>query len=374
MVPFNVRTALALGVALMATETLSQTPPATFQPYVVGLPHATTIATAPNRPGQLYVTLQGGQVRVVQKGKVSPAPFLDIRSLTVEDGERGLLGLVFDPQYAKNRRLYVHYTDRNGNTVLARYTATSDFSRTDPKSAKVLFTAKQPFPNHNGGQLAFGPDGFLYLGLGDGGAAGDPENNAQNLASPLGKLLRFDVRGNAATPAARNPFLDRNGANPHIWAYGLRNPWRFSFDRQSGDLIIADVGQDSKEEIDRQPKASKGGENYGWRFREGDQCYEPVEKCPTSGLVEPVLTYGHDEGSSTTGGYVYRGKNVPALKGQYVFGDFLSGIVWAAPMNGRTWNKIVLGIVQNPATFGEDEDGELYVAEYGTGQILKLGR
>ena len=374
MTSSSVRAALT-GAALLTTLALAQgTPQMRFTPYASGLPQVTTLTHAGDGSGRLYATLQGGQIRVIQKGAVRTAPFLDLSALTRAGGERGLLGLTFDPKYKTNRRLYVHYTDRNGDTVLARYAATADFSRADPNSAKVLFTAKQPYANHNGGQLAFGPDGFLYLGLGDGGSGGDPQNNGQNLGSPLGKILRFDVSGDDAKPAPGNPFLNRQGANPHIWAYGLRNPWRFSFDRQTGDLIIADVGQNAFEEVNRQPRNSKGGENYGWRTREGRTCFEPRSGCRTQGLTEPVLVYGRQEGQSITGGYVYRGQAIPALKGQYVFADFGTGTVWAARMTGTTWNKTSLGKVENPSTFGEDEDGELYVAEYGSGRVLKLGR
>ncbi|SMB88893.1 PQQ-dependent sugar dehydrogenase [Deinococcus hopiensis] len=342
-----------------------------FTTYATALPQVTTITHGGDGSGRLYVTLQGGQVRLLEGGKVRAQPFLDVSRLTSAGGERGLLGLAFDPGYKQNRRLYVHYTDRNGDTVLARYTATADFSRADAGSAKIMFTTKQPYANHNGGQLGFGPDGFLYMALGDGGSGGDPQNNGQNLGTPLGKLLRFDVRGDAARPAPGNPFLNRQGANPNIWAYGLRNPWRFSFDRATGDMIIADVGQNTLEEVNRQPRSSKGGENYGWRVREGDRCFEPAQDCRTAGLVEPVLVYGRSEGQSITGGYVYRGAAIPALKGQYVFADFASGTVWAAPVD--TWKAAKIGSVQNPSTFGEGEDGELYVAEYGSGQILKLG-
>ncbi|WP_216328462.1 PQQ-dependent sugar dehydrogenase [Deinococcus aestuarii] len=368
--------ALALA-ALLATVACAQntaSPQVRFTPFVSGLEQVTTLTHAGDGSGRMYATEQAGLVRVIEGGRLRDQPFLDVQGLTSAGGERGLLGLAFDPAYKTNRRLYVHYTDREGDTVLARYTATPDFSRADPQSARVLFTAEQPYANHNGGQIAFGPDGFLYLGLGDGGSGGDPLDNGQNLASPLGKILRFDVGGDAARPAPGNPFLTRAGANPNIWAYGLRNPWRFSFDRVSGDLIIADVGQNEFEEVDRQPRASRGGENYGWRVREGRSCFNPPNGCRTEGLTDPVLQYGRTEGQSITGGYVYRGNAVPALKGRYVFGDFGSGNVWAAPTAGQNWNKVRIGQVQNPSAFGEDEAGELYVVEYGSGRVLRLSR
>lgn len=367
--------AAGLAALLLAPVAAQPTLAVRFRPYVSGLRAVTTLTHAGDGSGRLYAAQQGGQVRVIEAGgRVRPQPWLDLSALTRAGGERGLLGLAFDPAYRQNRRVYVHYTDRDGNTVLARYLAAPDFTRADPASARVLFAAQQPYANHNGGQLAFGPDGFLYLGLGDGGSGGDPQGNAQNLGTPLGKLLRFDVSGAQARPAAGNPFVSRAGANPYIWAYGLRNPWRFSFDRASGDLIIADVGQNTWEEINRQPRGSPGGENYGWNVREGRACFEPPQGCRTQGLTEPVLVYGRGEGQSVTGGYVYRGQAIPALKGQYVFADFGSGAVWAAPASGASWTKVRLGSVQNPSTFGEDEAGELYVAEYGSGRVLRLGR
>jgi glucose/arabinose dehydrogenase len=377
MSPATLRAALALSATLLVSSGGAQnaaTPAVKFTPFVSGLRQITTLTHAGDGSGRMYATQQDGRIRVIQGGQVRAQPFLDLGNLTRAGGERGLLGLAFDPRYKQNRRLYVHYTDRDGNTVLARYTATADFTRADPASAKTLFTAEQPYANHNGGQLAFGPDGFLYLGLGDGGSAGDPQGNGQKLSTPLGKLLRFDVSGEGAKPAAGNPFLNRAGANPNIWAYGLRNPWRFSFDRQGGDLIIADVGQNEFEEVSRQPRSSKGGENYGWDVREGRSCFESPGGCRTQGLVEPVLVYGRTEGQSITGGYVYRGSAIPALKGRYVFADFGNGNVWAATTSGQSWSKVRLGSVENPSTFGEDESGELYVAEYGSGRVLKLGR
>ncbi len=365
----------AAALTLLLASAEAQTAPAVkLTPFVSGLEQVTALTHAGDGSNRLYAAQQDGRIRVIAGGKVQPNLFLDLQKRTSAGGERGLLGLAFDPAYKTNRRVYVHYTDLNGDTVLARYTATTDFSRADPASARTLFTAKQPYSNHNGGQLAFGPDKFLYLGLGDGGSGGDPQNNGQNLTSPLGKILRFDVRGDAAKPAPGNPFASRKGANPYIWAYGLRNPWRFSFDRTSGDLIIADVGQNEQEEVDRQPRASKGGENYGWKIREGTQCFDPPGNCTNTNLKPPVLVYGRNEGQSITGGYVYRGNAIPALKGQYVFADFASGTLWAAPASGSSWKKAQIGRVGSPSTFGEDEKGELYVAEYGTGRILKFSK
>lgn len=300
---------------------------------------------------------------------MQPGVFLDLHRLTRAGGERGLLGLASNPQHRQNGRLYVHYTDLNGDTVLARYTARAD--NADPASAKVLLQVKQPYANHNGGQLAFGPDGFLYLGLGDGGSGGDPQNNSQNLNTLLGKILRLDVRGDALKAAPNNPLAGCQNARPAIWAYGLRNPWRFSFDRQTGDLWIADVGQHKTEEVNRQPAASKGGENYGWRLKEGRACHDPETNCDKAGLVDPVVQYDHGQGQRVTGGYVYRGAAIPALKGQYLYADFVTGRLWGARQNGG-WQATQLGQVRNPSAFGEDESGELYVAEYG-GRVLRIG-
>lgn len=345
------------------------TPALRFTPVATGLSQITTLTPAGDGSGRLFVTEQDGQIRFLKGGQLQPGTFLDLRRLTRAGGERGLLGLAFDPKYKQNGRLYVHYTDLNGDTVLARYTARGD--RADPASARVLLQVKQPYANHNGGQLAFGPDGFLYLGLGDGGSGGDPQNNGQNLNTLLGKLLRLDVRGDTLKAAPNNPFAGRQGARPEIWAYGLRNPWRFSFDRQTGDLWIADVGQNKIEEVNRQPAASRGGENYGWRLKEGRACFDPETNCDQAGLVDPVVQYDHSEGQSVTGGYMYRGAAIPALKGQYLYADFVTGRLWGARQNGGRWQATPLGQVQNPSAFGEDERGELYVAEYG-GRVLKI--
>jgi glucose/arabinose dehydrogenase len=268
----------------------------------------------------------------------------------------------------------VNYTDREGDTVIARYTARGNTA--DPKSAAVLLKIDQPYANHNGGQLAFGPDGYLYIATGDGGSGGDPQNNGQNLGTLLGKLLRIDVSGDKYTVPKDNPFVNRSGARPEIWAYGLRNPWRFSFDRRTGDLFVADVGQNQFEEVNFQPRASKGGENYGWRLKEAANCYEPATNCARGTLVDPIAAYDHSKGNSITGGYVYRGKALPDLVGRYVYGDFGSGRLWTATRgsNGRWTARELLDTNQVISTFGEDEDGELYLADYGSGTLLRFGR
>lgn len=321
---------------------------------------------------RLFVVEQAGLIRILKGGQVLAQPFLDVRSLTRAGGERGLLGLAFDPNFKSNRRFYVNYTDVNGTSIIARYTATGD--RADANSATVLLRVEQPYANHNGGGLAFGPDGMLYAGLGDGGSGGDPQNNGQKLDTLLGKLLRLDVRGDRVAVPQDNPFANRSGARPEIWAYGLRNPWRFSFDRETGDLFIADVGQNRLEEINFQPRSSKGGENYGWRLKEATDCFQPRANCDREGLTDPIVQYDHAQGVSVTGGYVYRGKNVASLAGRYVYGDFGTGVIWAASRgeNGRWTAARLLDTNYSISAFGQDEDGELYLADYGSGNLYRF--
>ncbi|HEX7001832.1 MAG TPA: PQQ-dependent sugar dehydrogenase [Trueperaceae bacterium] len=322
---------------------------------------------------RLFVVEQAGTISVLQDGaKVTP-PFLDIRDRVASGGERGLLGLAFPSDFADSGLFYVYYTDQNGDSVLSRFS--SDGQAAEPDSEQVLLTQDQPYSNHNGGQLAFGPDGYLYLGLGDGGSGGDPQGNGQNLGTLLGKLLRLDVSGEELTAPGDNPFVDREGARPEIWAYGLRNPWRFSFDRETGDLFIADVGQNAFEEVNLQPASSTGGENYGWKIMEAGACYEPRSGCDQSGLVLPIISYPHDGqwGGSISGGYLYRGAEVESLQGAYVFGDYVSGRIWRADLTGGEWQVTTLfepGF--NVSTFGEDASGELYVADYRGGVIYRI--
>ncbi len=343
------------------------------------LAQPTSVVNAGDGSGRLFVTQQTGLIRVVENGAPLEIPFLDLSSAVSTGGERGLLGLAFHPNYAQNGRFFVNYTDTGGNTVIAEFAVSDDPNVADPASEQVLLTLEQPYPNHNGGNLVFGPDDFLYIGTGDGGAGGDPEENGQDTNALLGKMLRIDV-DNAPEGAAygvpeSNPFVG-GGAEPEVWAYGLRNPWRFSFDRQTGDLWIADVGQNRIEEVNRQPAASAGGENYGWNRTEGSSCFDPAdpmnasEDCDTSGLTLPVLEYSHDEGQSITGGYVYRGEGVPALQGHYIYGDFTSQTIWSAAAEGEdaetTYSSTpLMDAGFNVVAFGEDEAGELYVADYG---------
>ena len=285
-------------------------------PVARGLDSPVHVAAPRSEPNRIYIVEQIGRIRVVVNGRLRAAPFLDIRGRVRAGGEQGLLSVTFHPGYAKNRRLYVDYTDVNGHTRVDEYRTDRTRTRVLTRTRRQLLFVRQPYPNHNGGQLAFGPDGWLYVGMGDGGAGGDPHNYAQNLGSRLGKLLRINVN-------TRRPTIQ-------IAGYGLRNPWRFSFDRSTGDLYIGDVGQGDWEEIDYTPRRSPGVENYGWDVYEGRARYE--SKAPNSAgrLVFPVHVYGRRGGHcSVTGGFVYRGAAVPALRGRYVFGDFCSGAVWS---------------------------------------------
>ncbi len=351
-------------------QTPPETPPVRLESVVSGLEPSTAVVNAGDGSGRLFLTEQTGRIRILEDAQLLPEPFLNLSSSLSAGGEQGLLGLAFHPQYADNGRLFVNYTDLQGNTVVAEYHVSDDPNVADPGSARVLLTIEQPYSNHNGGNLVFGPDGYLYIGTGDGGSGGDPEGNGQDLGALLGKMLRIDVdTGDPYGVPADNPFVDTTGAQPEIWAYGLRNPWRYSFDRATGDLWIADVGQNSFEEVNRQPADSLGGENYGWNTMEASSCYSDegaLSDCDTSGLVLPVTEYGRDEGTSVTGGYVYRGEAIPELVGSYVFGDFGSGAIWhvvPGDTGGYTRNTLLetgLSIV----AFGEDEAGELYMVDY----------
>jgi glucose/arabinose dehydrogenase len=288
----------------------------------------------------------------------------------------GLLGLAFHPDYAENGEFIVHYNrDGDGMTVIARYhVSPDDPDRADPDSAEIIFTQAQPYGNHNGGQIEFGPDGYLYLALGDGGSAGDPQNNAQNPQILLGSILRLDVDGDApyAIPSDNPAMTTLPELAPEIWAWGLRNPYRFSFDRATGDLYIADVGQNQWEEINFQPADSGGGENYGWRIWEASHRYQS-DQADTGDTVLPILEYSHAEGCSVTGGYVYRGETIPELQGVYVYGDFCSGRVFGGyrDMDGNWQSSVLLQTPHQITGFGEDETGDLYLIAYG-GSLLRF--
>jgi len=334
-------------------------------PIVSGIDSPLAITHAGDGSGRLFITLQVGRILIHDGQQVLPTPFLDIGALVSTDGERGLLSAAFHPNYVSNGFVYVNYTDLNGDTVVARYTVSADPNVADPASAVILLTISQPFANHNGGQLQFGPDGYLYIGTGDGGSGGDPSNNAQNLNSLLGKMLRIDVNaGPSYGIPPNNPFIGDPAALPEIWALGLRNPWRFSFDRLTGDLWIADVGQANLEELNIQTAGSAGGENYGWRLMEGDSCFNPASGCNDGSLTLPVLQYDHSLGCSISGGYRYRGQDHPGLSGIYFYGDFCTGRIWGATQDAAgSWAaEELLDTDFRISAFGEDEEGEMYVA------------
>ena len=339
-----------------------------------GLEKPTSITHAGDGSKRLFVTEQEGRIIMLKNFVPEKTPFLDIRDRVGCCGERGLLSVVFPAGYAGKRYFYVNYTNKNGDTVVARYRLTVDPDQADPKSEEAVLFVKQPFANHNGGQLAFGPDGFLYIGMGDGGAAGDPFENGQNPDTLLGKMLRIDVesRTRPYSIPPGNPFINKKGHRPEIWALGLRNPWRFSFDRKTGDLYIADVGQNKYEEVHVQPASSLGGENYGWDIVEGAHCFQS-KKCDTTGLVMPVVEYDHSKGCSITGGMVYRAREYPSLQGIYFYSDYCSGRIWGLRQSGDRWQtKELLKSGLAVSTFGEDEDGNIYLADHGNGALYKV--
>lgn len=332
-----------------------------LEPVATGLASPLFVTGAGDGSGRLFVVEQSGRIRILRDGRILPKPFLDIAERINAGGERGLLGLAFHPGFGGDeRRFYVDYTDLRGDTVVAEYLATDEPDLADPHSEGILLRIDQPFPNHNGGALAFGPDGGLYIATGDGGSGGDPDDNGQRRDTLLGKLLRLDV--------------DRAGAGPEIWALGLRNPWRFTFDRMTGDLWIGDVGQGAWEEIDRAKAGQGAGANYGWRIMEGRHCFEPPIGCDRSGLVLPIAEYSHAEGCSVTGGYVYRSDASPALRGAYVFGDFCSGTIWGLAAGGPDVQEPVVLAETDRAisSFGEDEAGEVYLTDLASGELLRL--
>ena len=335
------------------------------EPVVTGLSSPVDITHAGDGSGRLFIILQGGRIVIFDGVQILSPPFLDITSLVSSGGERGLLGAAFHPNYGGNGFFYVSYTDSAGDSVIARYSVSFDPNRADSTSGVILLTIPQPFSNHNGGQLHFGPDGYLYIGIGDGGSGGDPQNNGQDLGTLLGKIIRIDVdSGLPFTIPPDNPFVGIVGAREEIWSYGLRNPWRFSFDRLTGDMFIGDVGQGSWEEVDFQPANSTEGENYGWRLMEGNSCFNPAINCNNGTLSLPILVYDHSVGCSVTGGYRYRGSKNPNLNGLYLYGDFCSGLIWGAQEDGLGgWNTtVLLDTNLSISTFGEDESGEIYFA------------
>ena len=324
------------------------------------------LAQAPG-DARFFVVTQGGVIHAFEGRDPAQAPvFLDLSARISRRGnEEGLLGLAFHPDYASNRLFYVYYSAAGApRQVLAQFRARDDGASADPASQRILLEMPDPWRNHNGGMLAFGPDRMLYVGTGDGGSGGDPQDNGQRLDTLLGKILRLTPEGKAPDD---NPFVKSAGARPEIWAYGLRNPWRFSFDRGTGALWAADVGQDAWEEVD---VIVKGG-NYGWRVYEGTADYDNPQRRPASAFMAPVATYGRRDGCSVTGGYVYRGKAVPAMQGQYLYADFCTGNVWALPAGKPQRHGRPIAKVESPSSFGEDHAGELYITSFD-GRLYRL--
>jgi glucose/arabinose dehydrogenase len=347
-----------------------------FEPLPARVDRPVHVTHAGDGSGRLFVVEKRGRIVILRDGQALPTPFLDISAIVGSSGsEQGLLGLAFHPRYAENGRFFVNYTDRSGDTVVAGYQASADPNVADPGSAKQILSIDQPAPNHNGGLVLFGPDGYLWIGTGDGGGAGDRFGNGQNRQSLLGKMLRIDVdSGDPYGIPPDNPFVGSPDARPEIWAIGLRNPWRYAFDRATGDLFIADVGQNAWEEVHVQRAGSRGGENYGWPRMEGKHCYPADSRCETSGLVLPVAEYSRDLGISVTGGHVYRGSASPSLTGLYFFADYGSGRVWSLDEpSPDTWRMVELADTSiQISSFGEDEAGELYVAGLGDGRIYRI--
>jgi glucose/arabinose dehydrogenase len=373
--------------------------------YVTGLSSPVAFVQDPTNNAVHFVVEQGGRIRVVQSGVVQPADFLDLRGQISSGGERGLLGLAFAPDYASTGRFFVNFTNPGGHTVIARFRratgtppAADPASRFDLRWPSGLQYIAQPYSNHNAGDLAFGPDGYLYIGMGDGGSGNDPENRAQNPSELLGKMLRIDVNvpdvhPNGYVVPSGNPFVNGGpaGVLREIWSFGLRNPWRYSFDLPSrggtGALIIADVGQGAWEEIDYEP-AGRGGRNYGWRYREGahNNVTSPPPVYNASSLIDPVHEYSHSVGQSITGGFVYRGRALPSLRGRYVFADYVQARVWSialtidpstgeATASARTDHTADLGgagVLGNISSFGLDANGELYIVSHTNGTIIQI--
>lgn len=384
---FKLLTSLVLYLWAMTCIAGSCNPPVdrqsfpgiTLKEIASGFDKPVHLAHAGDDSARLYVVEQGGYVRIIENGKVLPQAFLDIHKRVIDGGEKGLLSIAFHPHYRDNGYFYVNYTGKEGLlgslvTIVSRFKQTSEH-QADPGSEQVLLKVKQPFANHNGGQIAFGPDGYLYIGMGDGGLANDPFGHGQDTSTLLGALLRIDVDHESpplhyAIPAD-NPFVGKQGYREEIWAYGLRNPWRFSFDNTTGLLYLADVGQDKVEEVDI---IVKGG-NYGWNIMEGSRCmHHDARQCARSDLQGPVFSYQHPEGFSITGGVVYHGESIPALCGVYLYADYVKMQLGGLRFNGGgvIARKRLLNTGYHISSFGQDQSQETYVVAHQSGKILKL--
>jgi glucose/arabinose dehydrogenase len=340
-----------------------------------GLSRPVHLTHADDNSGRLFLVEQPGRILIFQNGTLLPTPFLDIRNRVSFGGERGLLSVAFHPKYASNGRFFVNYTrsDNGLKTFISEFRVSKENPNVADPTERVVLAIDQPFNNHNGGLNKFGPDGFLYIGMGDGGAAGDPQDNGQRLDTLLGKLLRIDIdktnNGLAYAVPPDNPFVGRANVKSEIWAYGLRNPWRYSFDRCTGRLYLGDVGQNKYEEIN----LIERGKNYGWRMMEGAHCFNPSDDCNRAGFELPIAEYDHSSGCSVTGGYVYRGKHFPGLQGRYFFGDYCGGQMWALSQDENgAWKMTILSAANfSISSFGEDQEGELYLLDYN-GSVYRL--
>ncbi len=350
---------------------------------VSGLSQPVFVTSARDGTGRLFIVEKTGTIRIWKNGALNPTPFLDIHTMMSSGSEQGLLGLAFPHNYATTHKFYVDFTRVDGDTIVAEYRAgtTGNPDVTDPHTRRTLLHIYQPYDNHNGGMLEFGRDGYLYVGMGDGGSGGDPQNHAQDLGSLLGKLLRIDPTPTSTKPyriPSSNPFVGKAGLD-EIWSYGLRNPWRFSFDDATGNLWIGDVGQNTWEEVDRTTWISSShpaarGLNFGWRVMEGRACYNPPSGCSTTGKTMPPVVYDHSSGRcAVTGGYVYRGSAIAGLAGAFVFGDYCSGEIWetTATSTALSAKTLLLDTSFSISSFGEDAAGELYVCDLG-GSVYKL--
>ncbi len=326
---------------------------------------------------RLFVVQQAGQIMIIEGGVTRPTPFLDIKTRVGSNGnEQGLLSVAFHPNYQKNGLFYVNYTNLEGSTTIARYNVSADPNVADEISEQILLTIPQPYSNHNGGHILFGPDGYLYIGMGDGGAANDPHNNGQSLNTLLGKILRLDVdTGSPYGVPQDNPFITTAAARPEIWSYGWRNPWRMAFDAATGDLYVADVGQNQYEEVDVELAGSGGGQNYGWRLMEASHCFNPTSCDPaTLKVVMPIAEYPHSQGCSVTGGYVYHGTQFPQLNGVYLYADYCTGTLWGLRHEADgSWSQAeLLASGKIISSFGLDAAGELYLIDHRNGEVWQV--
>lgn len=371
-----------LPLLALAFPLVAQWPQVRWEKTISGLRQPTQVVSANDGSGRLFAVQLGGLIRIVREGAILETPFLDLSSRIGYDSERGLLSMAFPPQYSTSKRFYVNYTSEDGTVTISRFrVSASNPDVADPDSEQVVLRIEQPFGQHNGGMMAFGPlDGLLYISTGDGGIRVeengdytlDPLQSAQSLDTLLGKILRIDPEHGEKTYSIppSNPFVGQGRGE--IWARGLRNPWRFSFDRLTGDLYIGDVGHDLFEEINMEPGGGPGGNNYGWSMFEASHCVDGVDCSTAQDIAQPVFEYDHVEGCSVTGGIAYRGAKYPQLHGTYIFGDFCKGMIWAMKLGPSGWQTVKLGPSGALITsFGEDEDGEIYLVDY-RGSLLRL--